>query len=381
MATRETDRAALERAERDALLGLWCVPGVGPVTLGLVRKLAGGRLSSILDVPAREWLRGVTAIPPAVRGQLDAMGTPSENAQRIRAEARASGMAICFRGDGDYPELLAELDDAPPVLFRMGRVGARRRRVAMVGSRSPDGGFLAYASAVAKEVAAAGVGVISGGAMGIDRACHLGALDVRGETWAFLGSALDQVDPAQMKVSEEILAGNGCLWSELPPGVRADRTTFPRRNRLISGSADAVVVLRAGEGSGTLHTANHALRQGRTLLAMPGDPWLPQAKGANRLLQTGQALLCFGSAEIFAAIGLVAERVGGTLPAGRPLDDLGLSGNARAALEALRPKVPRVLEEVLADCGLPPVTGVTALAELECAGLLVQHPGRLYERV
>ncbi len=380
MATlRETART--DEAERDALLGLWSVPGVGPVALALFTKLAGGQLGSIRDVAAETWLRGIGKISPGLRGRLEAAGTPGEAAERVRERARRAGMAISFLGDADYPEPLAELEDAPPLLFRMGRVGVPRRRVAMVGSRSPDGGFLQYARKVAADVAAAGVGVISGGAMGIDRVCHLGALDARGETWAFLGSALDEVDPAQMGVAEEILSGNGCLWSELPPGVRADRTTFPRRNRLISGSADAVVILRAGEPSGTLHTAEHALRQGRKLLAMPGDPWKPEAKGANRLLQSGQAGLCFGADDIFEAVGLKVERLGAVNGPGRPVDDLGLSGNAKRALEALRPKDPRVLEEVLAQCGLPPVEGVTALAELECAGLLVQHPGRVYERV
>jgi DNA processing protein len=257
----------------------------------------------------------------------------------------------------------------------------RRRRAALVGSRTPEGGFLTWAGRLAEEVAAAGVGVVSGAALGVDRACHYGALAAGGETWAFLGSALDEVDPAQMKVAEAILGGGGCIWSELPPGTRASRTTFPRRNRLISGASDAVVILRAAKGSGTLLTRDHARAQGRPVLAVPGNPWLAEAEGANRLIQDGQARLCLGAKDVFEAVGLVAERVGATLPPGRPLEELGLSEKARAALVALEPGRPRVLEDVLAGCGLPPLAGVTALAELESAGLLVQHPSRLYERV
>ena len=140
----------------------------------------------------------------------------------------------------------------------------------MVGTRHPEQGYLHRARAFAAAVAGAGAGVVSGAAAGVDRSCHLGALDVGGETWAFLGSALDEVDPAQARLVPLILDGGGAVYSELPPGIRASTHTFPRRNRLISGASDAVLVLRAGRHSGAMHTVAAARAQGRPILACPG---------------------------------------------------------------------------------------------------------------
>src|SRR5690242_17279507 len=235
-------------AEQRALLALWVVPGLGPRTLGRLRAFTGSEFARLAACPVREWV-GEAPLPVPVRRRLVEVQELGPLAERVLERCAAVAMGVAFQGEPAYPARLAETGDAPPLLFYRGQVGPPRRRVAMVGSRHPDQGFLPFARGFARQVAEGGVGVVSGAAAGVDRACHWGALDAGGETWAFLGSALDELDPAQAKLLPHFLARGGVFFSELPPGVRASTTTFPRRNRLISGASDAVLVLRAGADS------------------------------------------------------------------------------------------------------------------------------------
>jgi len=141
-----------------------------------------------------------------VRTRLAAVDRLPPLAERVLAACRRAGMGVAFAGQHTYPDRLREVEDAPPLLFHRGPPGLPRRRVAMVGSRHPDQGFLPFARDFARKVAGAGVGVVSGAAVGVDQACHWGALDVGGETWAFLGSALDALDPAQARLLPHFLS-------------------------------------------------------------------------------------------------------------------------------------------------------------------------------
>jgi DNA protecting protein DprA len=249
----------------------------------------------------------------------------------------------------------------------------------MVGSRHPDQGFLPFARGFARVVAEAGVGIISGAAEGVDRECHRGAFDAAAETWAFLGSALDELDTAQSVLLPHFLKRGGMFYSELPPGVRASRSTFPRRNRLISGAADAVLVLRASEQSGALHTARAATKQGRPLLALPGDANNPAAAGCNLLLRSGEARLCLTPEDAWSALQLKLARTI-KAPAGVPLNLAHLSPNARKAYLLLG-RTAHSFDEVLRACKIPSAALISALCELELRGLVVQHPGKRYERI
>jgi DNA processing protein len=286
-------------------------------------------------------------------------------------------MRVAFAGEREYPERLLGVVDAPPLLFYRGEVGPPRRRVAMVGSRHPDQGFLPYARSFARQVAEGGVGIVSGAAMGVDRACHWGAMDAGGETWAFLGSALDALDSAQARMLPHFLERGGVFFSELPPGVRASTTTFPRRNRLISGASDAVLVLRAGKDSGSLYTAHAGRAQGRPVLALPGDVQNEGAAGCNTLLRDGHARACLSVEEVWRAVGAWPERA---VPPGTGSSWEQLSAEAKGAY-GLLDRVPRTFEEVLEGSRLPPAALTSALVELELSGWVVQHPGKLYEKV
>jgi DNA protecting protein DprA len=373
MADAETDSLT---AEQQACLALWTVPGLGPRTLAALRAFAEGSLAPLASVPVRDWVSSAP-VSPQVRRRLAAVERLPALAARVLEACHRGGMRVAFAGERAYPDRLREVEDAPPLLFYRGRPGLPRRRVALVGSRRPDHGFLPYARRFARKVAEGGVGVVSGAAIGVDQACHQGALDVGGETWAFLGSALDELDPAQARLLPLFLEKGGVFFSELPPGVRASTTTFPRRNRLISGASDAVLVMRAGVGSGALYTAEAGRAQGRLILALPGDVTQEAAAGCNALLRDGQARACTSAEEVWRAVGV---QPGLTLPPEAPEAWESLSKEAKGAYEVLD-RVPRTFDEVLVGSTLSPAALTGALVELELTGLIIQHPGRLYEKV
>jgi DNA processing protein len=362
-------------AERDVTLALWTVPGLGSMTLSGVRRWASGRWGDLLATPVEEWVEEMPGLAEPVRQRLLELGSLRDVAAQAREAAAAGDMEVLSPGDAGYPALLAEVRDAPPILFFRGTVSPSRRRLALVGTRHPEQGFLRRAREFASVVALRGAGVVSGAAAGVDRSCHLGALDVGGESWAFLGSALDAIDPAQERLVPAILDAGGAVYSELPPGVRASPQTFPRRNRLISGASDAVVVLRAGEASGALYTVRAAQEQGRPILAWPGEVWAETARGCNGLIAAGVAAPCLSAEDALRAIGLTTPPP----PPVRP-DTEALSERARQVYGLLS-RTPRALEELEGASGLQPGALVSALCELELLGLAIQSPGRRYEQV
>lgn len=232
---------------------------------------------------------------------------------------------------------------------------------------------------MAEGLATRGVGVVSGLAQGVDTAAHMGAVDGAGETWAFLGSSIDQADSWPRDHFEPILDAGGVIWSELPPTVRADSTSFVRRNRLISGAADVVVVGRAGLKSGTAHTVEYAKRQERPLMAVPGDPGNTAAAGCLKLLQEGEAKMCRGVDDVLAALGLAdvrGPRVVRRVMGAPPKDET--SARVLAALST----ASTGFDELVAR--LQPMSSgavAAALMGLQLEGWVLEKSGRRYERV
>jgi DNA protecting protein DprA len=369
----------LNDRERLAILSLWAVPGIGPKTFAAIVGFFRNDVTAVLRLSPLEWVGALNLSVP-VREMLSRVKKMSDLGECMMERARRANVGIAFPGDPAFPPRLVQISDPPPVLFFRGTPSAPRRRIAMVGSRHPDQGFLPFAQRFASEVAEAGVGIISGAAMGVDQECHWGAIKVKAETWAFVGSALDELDPPQAKLLPHVVERGGMFYTELPLGIRASTTTFPRRNRLISGAADAVLVLRAGRRSGALHTAHAAVLQGRPLLAMPGDADNETAFGCNGLIRSGHARLCLTPQDAWAAVGVVPGVSARPPRAGVPFDPACLSDHARIAYGVIG-RVPLSLDDVLDACQLPSGSLISALCELELMGLVVQHPGRRYERI
>ncbi|HSN89930.1 MAG TPA: DNA-processing protein DprA [Anaeromyxobacteraceae bacterium] len=277
-------------------------------------------------------------------------------------------------GDGLYPDALARIADAPAALRLRGDLSAPPARVAVVGTRAPDDYGREMARRIASGLARARVSVVSGGALGVDALAHLAALDAGGHTVAVLGSGVDVPTPAGHRhLFARILGAGGALLSELPDGTPAARWTFPRRNRIVSGMSDAVVVVRGSGGSGALLTAEHARVQGVPVFAVPGEVGDPLAEAPLALLRAG-ARAAASAADVLAALGIAPQ---GELPLAEAEAQVG--EGERALLAALGPR-PRHADEVARAVRLPPGPALAGLLALELRGLCEQRPGHLFLR-
>jgi DNA processing protein len=275
-------------------------------------------------------------------------------------------------GDGEYPGALSRIVDRPAELRLVGSLGRPTARVAVVGARLADEYGLDVARALAAGLARAGVSVVSGGARGIDAAAHEGALEAGGHTVAVLGTGVDRVYPAGHRdLFERIVEAGGALLSELPDGTRAWKSSFPRRNRIVSGMSDAVVVVRAGEKSGALITAEWARSQGVPLFAVPGDVRDELSRGPLALLRRG-ARLAASAEDVLSALG-----VGAPAPLQMSLPALG--ARESALLSALGRR-PRHADDVARGAGLATGAALAGLLSLEMEGLCEQRPGHYFLR-
>jgi DNA processing protein len=282
-----------------------------------------------------------------------------------------------LRGGCGWPPRLSTIPDPPARLRIRGDLGAAsERRVALVGSRRADPYGLEVARAMARDLARAGVCVVSGGAEGIDGAAHAAALEAGGRTIAVLGTGVDLAYPAGHRaLFERIVVQGGALVSEYDDGTPAARWTFPRRNRIVSGLSEAVVVVRAGRGSGALITADWARRQGVPVLAVPGDVREEGSEGPIALLRSG-ARVAAGAGDVLEAIGLSGQL---ELPVGDAAGAAALDGSEAAVLGALA-GVPRHADEVARAAGVTAGTALSALLMLEMRGLCEQRPGHYFLR-
>jgi DNA processing protein len=215
-----------------------------------------------------------------------------------RARARAADartIPLC-RCDPRYPACLHDLPDPPPVLYLHGSLGNFARcvsadRVAIVGARRATPYGLEQARSLGRGIAAAGLTVVSGMALGADAAAHAGALEVGGLTVAVLAGGPERAYPASKRALHQRIAASGAVVSELPPGTQARRWCFPARNRIIAALARATIVIEAGERSGSLITATLAADIGREIGAVPGLVTAPLAAGTNALIADGAQLV------------------------------------------------------------------------------------------
>jgi DNA processing protein len=276
-------------------------------------------------------------------------------------------------GDGLYPAVLAQRPDHPPALRFVGSLGSPRARVAVVGTRDPDEYGRALARRLAGGLARAGVSVVSGGALGVDTAAHEAALDAGGHTVAVLGSGLEVPHPkSNRQLFARVLASGGALVSELDDRAPAAPWTFPRRNRIVSGMCEAVVVVRAGARSGALLTAGFARAQGVPVFAVPGDVDHPLSAGPHALLRSG-ARVAATAADVLAALGIDAQ-------AELPLERVDLPEGERALWSALGP-TPRHADELARATGLETGAALAGLLALELQGLCAQRPGHYFLRL
>lgn len=325
----------------EAGLALALLPGVGSVRFGELLALHGSAQAALARMPRAE----AAAAGAAARAQLDRMA--------------ALGGRLLLRGRPEYPALLLDLPDPPPVLFAVGSAGwLDRPQVAIVGTRTATSYGLAVARDLARAAAAGGLVVTSGLARGVDAAAHLGALSAAGGTIAVLGTGVDVPYPRSNAALHREIAQHGLILSETPPGDRADAGSFPRRNRVIAALAAVTVVVQAGHRSGALITAGRALDLGRPVAAVPGPIDVAAHAGSNELLRDGAHV-------VTCAADLL--QLAGAAP--RPAYVPPLAGPEAAVWQALADG-PADLDALLVRTGLPARECAVAVGALELAGLV-----------
>jgi len=275
--------------DREAYIALNQMEGLGPIKVrALIDVLESPQ--AVFEVKENALLR-VHGIGQKLCSSI--LSQRGEINPQVEVERAAElGIRILTPLDSEYPEALKAIHDPPLALYVLGSfLPGDSHSLGMVGSRKATHYGLNVADRLAYQLAQTGFTVVSGLARGIDTAAHQGALKAKGRTVAVLGSAIDQLYPPENAELADAIAANGSVISEYPLGRQADRQTFPYRNRMISGLSMGVVVVEAGFKSGSLHTADAALEQGRSVFAVPGRIDHPSAKGTNHLIKNGAKLV------------------------------------------------------------------------------------------
>lgn len=352
-------------------VGFTLVKGVGAVRLRALLDYFGDARSAWNAAPMELSSAGLG--PRLVERVVQTRS--SVNLDEFMARVEKDGIKIITWDDADYPTHLKEIDQPPPVLYMRGELaGEDDWAVGVVGTRAVS----AYGRQITEELAGVlarnGVTVVSGLARGVDAVAHNAALKAGGRTLAVLGSGVDRIYPPEHRQLAAQVMTSGALISDYPPGTPPDSANFPPRNRIISGLSMAVVVVEAGEVSGSLITAGFAVSQSREVFAVPGPIYAPQSKGTNRLIATGARIL-LNPAEVLEALDLTrnVER--------REVRKIMPANSTEAALLGQLGPEPLHVDDIRARLGLPVETITAALTMMELKGMVRQVGGMSFVAV
>ncbi|MFA6808346.1 MAG: DNA-processing protein DprA [Eubacteriales bacterium] len=307
---------------------------------------------------------------------------------KMKAKLEEKNISLVMPGESEYPILLGECSDCPPLLFYKGSLKKGLEGIAVVGARKATAYGRAASSFLAKEIAHKGYVVVSGLARGIDTAAHKGALEANGVTWAFMAGGLDNIYPPENKDLAGCICKKGAILSEYPPEVYPEQGFFPARNRLISGSSRGVVVVEASQKSGALITVDFALEQGREVFAVPGPIFSEMSVGTHQLLRMGAKI-------VENADDIVSELIG--MPS-QVVDNLKKHKNLELNLDEVEDlaseknyskeqygdilqcfsDIPIHIDRLVALCKLPSQDIALGLLKLQLEGKIEQLPGQLY---
>ncbi|WP_309612116.1 DNA-processing protein DprA [Sphingomonas sp.] len=338
-------------------------PTIGPVSYRQL-LIRFGTASAALDALPDLARRGGGSAPRIV---------PRADAEREMARIEAIGGRYLLLGQGLYPRMLAELDNAPPILTVKGDLTLlERTAVAIVGARNASAAACRFSRGLAQELGVEGIVTVSGLARGIDSAAHDGSLPTG--TIAVIAGGLDIVYPPENEARQADIAERGLLIAEMPPGTEPRARHFPYRNRIIAGLCPGTVVVEAAPRSGSLITARLAAEAGREVMAVPGSPLDPRAQGCNQLIRDG-ATLVQNAAHVIETLrpmsGFASPRE--SYEPSAPAQEAGSDERARVE-ELLGPSAVPV-DELVRQSQLPSGTVQLILLELDLAGRLDRHAG------
>jgi DNA processing protein len=336
----------LDPAERFARIRLARGPRIGPVSFHEALAHFGSAAAACQEIPV----------------------APEAAILREQKAIEALGGRFLVFGDPTFPEPLAQVPDAPPVLTTVGDPALLGRPIlAIVGARDASAAGQRFAEHLARALGAAGFVIASGLARGIDAAAHHAALPTG--TVAVLAGGADQIYPPQNAALHREIATRGLILAESPPGVVPVARAFPRRNRIVSGLARGVVVIEAAERSGSLITARRAADQGRDVFVMPGSPMDARHAGSNSLIRDG-AILVRDENDILSVMGLPHSSRQPVEKARRNSDNI----DSAKVLESLG-STPTAVDELVRRCQVSAATVAEVLLALELEGRLERHRG------
>lgn len=360
-----TNSPEISPAELEARLRLHRLPELGPQRFRVLIE-AFGSASKAISAPASAWRSlGLPAI------SADARRSPEirDGASAALAWLERPAQHLLMWDQPEYPALLAQIDDAPPLLFVAGEPNILEKpQLAMVGSRRASRPGMDTAAAFSRSLASAGFVITSGLALGIDGAAHQAALDVGGQTIGVLGTGLENFYPQRHRqLAAAMIAQGSAVVSEFPLDAAPQAANFPRRNRIISGLSLGVLVVEASMASGSLITAKLAAEQGREVYAIPGSIHHPGAKGCHQLIRDGATLV--------ESIEHILDGLRGWQALSRPAPM-----PVTHPLVALLHAAPHTSEGLAIASGRPLSHILAALTELELEGQVICESGRWLAR-
>ena len=338
-------------------------PGIGPVTYRQLVARFGSPAAALAAVPDLARRGG---------GKAPALCT-REDAEREIARVEKLGAKFLALGRGLYPRLLAELEDAPPLLIARGNLNLLdRMAVAIVGARNASAAACRFARGLAHDLGQHDLVVVSGLARGIDSAAHDGALE--SGTVGVIAGGIDVFYPPENEQRQKALYERGLVIAEMPPGTEPRARHFPYRNRIIAGIGAGTVVVEAAPRSGSLITARLAAEAGRDVMAVPGSPLDPRAQGCNQLIRDG-ATLVQNAADVVEAIRPIEPSVRAMPAAFEHAPEPVNGDDALGLVEELLGPSPVPVDEIIRLSGAPSGAVQMALLELDLAGRLDRHAG------
>jgi len=354
-------------------------PGLDAARLAAVARAGDGL--ELLERPDT----GLLAALGLTTAALTWLNTPDHAS--VEADLRwleSSGCTLLASTDPGYPELLRQSPDAPAVLYVRGDPSLLAEpQLAMVGSRNPTAGGRATARDFAASFARLGLAITSGLALGIDAACHDGALGAGGVTIAVLACGLDTVYPAEHASLAQRIAESGVLVTEFPPGTVPLAAYFPQRNRIIAGLSHGTLVVEAAQRSGSLITARLAGLAGREVFAIPGSIHNPLSRGCHALIRQGAKLVeCVDDVLVELKISLSSQLLAapGPTPAAARKEGPALDKAYEILLDALAFE-PASVDSLIERTGLTSESIASMLLILELDGHVAPHPGGRYSRM
>ena len=349
-------------------LALWRAPGIGAIKFRQLLQCFA-RPQSIFDNPD-------SCTEPQL---ISYLRRPDwEGVEADLEWLQQDGCHLLTIDDARYPQLLRDVPDAPPLLFLRGEPAVLNNpQLAMVGSRNPSATGRETAHDFARTLAASGMVITSGLAMGVDTASHQGALDGGGQTIAVAGTGLDRVYPASNReLAHAIIDGGGAILSEFPPGTPPLAANFPKRNRIISGLSLGTLVVEAALRSGSLITARLAVEQGREVFAIPGSIHNPLARGCHQLIRQGAKLVESAAdvlEELVPQLHAAIAEAGGVNEPGREAEQ-GLDDDYHQLLDAIGHEATTV-DQMVERSGLTAEAVSSMLLLLELQGFVESTTG------